>query len=302
MKKDTLQLLRDSLRLLTQSNGQSHPDNSALFNYTVGVIGVLSALITFYLFYQWYKSKKLQDFVYKQAQLALEKESTQEKLNQTKEELTNVESRITELQKQIQKDLPIEARKAVLKDRLEESLENLKKYYDDVVSTKSKLSSLGETNGISNELLKNIQQEIEPRFILKEKISSYKTYLTVVSTLAGIVFAVLPYPFDNFVGITLLLLGLPLVIQIIKLSIIKNAKDKQSTNLKIKFWLCLTGTTVTLFSSLFFWAILLSSNFRSNDPELTIFATFLTIMTIVLALLSIKFFKQNKKINNEPLT
>jgi hypothetical protein len=289
--KDTLQILRDSLYAFHQANIKSASSNSNYFNYTVGVIGVISAVITFYLFYQWYKSKKLQDFVYKQAQLALEKESTQEKLNQTKEELTNVESRLTELQKQIQKDLPIEARKAVLKDRLEESLENLKKYFDDVISTKTKLSSLGETNTISAELLKNIQHEIEPRFIIKEKISNYKTYLTIVSTLAGVIFAIIPRPFNNYIGGTLLLIGLPIAFQLFRLSLIKKSKDKQSTNRKIIFWISVLGAGVSFFFTIFLWVIILTS-YQWIDTGLVIFNIFLSILTLILFFISWKLYRR----------
>lgn len=297
MKVDTLQMLRDSLRIFNQNKIQAQASSSdLLFNYTVGVIGVLSALITFYLFYQWFKSKKLQDFVFRQAQLALEKESTQEKLDLTKKELTNVESRLTELQKQIQKDLPLEARKAVLKDRLEESLEYLKKYYDDVISTKDKLEKLGVSNQISSELLKSIQQEIEPRFLIKEKISSYKTYLTIVSTLAGIVFAVLPHPFNDFVGVTLLIIGFPIVIQIIKLTIVKNAKDKQTTNLKFKIWLSIFGTITTIISTLFFCIVLISSKYDRENIELKVLTSVLGISAALLSSLSIVLYKKYKRI------
>jgi len=299
---DSLQIFKDSLNTINQSNLQQHNDGSnAYFTYVVGIIGVIGAVVTFYAYYQSRKSKKLQDFVFKQAQIALEKESTQEKLNQTKEELSNVENRLTELQKQIQKDLPIEARKAVLKDRLEESFENLKKYYDDVISTKSKLMKLGISNVISDELLKNIQQEIEPRFIIKEKISTFKTYLTLISTLAGITFATLPYPFDKYIGVTLLLLGLPFVVQIGRLYLIKNSKDKQTTNLKIKLILSFLGTLITLISSGFFWLIVLT-DYNRNQEELTITAGFLTIITLVLIGLTLALWLKYRRINNETLT
>jgi len=300
--EDSLQILRDSINILTQNSLNVNNNNSSeFFNYIVGVIGIIGAGITFYAFYQSRKSKKLQDFVFKQAQIALEKESTQEKLNQTKEELFTVENRLIELQNQIQKDLPIEARKAVLKDRLEESLENLKKYYDDVVSTKSKLLKLGISNIISEELLKNIQQEIEPRFIIKERISTFKTYLTLISTIAGIAFAILPYPLDNYVGVTLLLFGLPLVVQIGRLYLIKNSKDKQTTNLKIKIILSLFGTFITLISSVFFWLIIANS-YNRNREELIITAGILTIIAFVLIVLTLILWIKFRRINNETLT
>lgn len=301
MKKDSIQILRDSLKILSQTQKEEisqNISNTDYFNYIVGVIGVLSAIISAYAFYQSYKSKKLQDFVFKQAQTALEKESTQEKLNQTKKELNSVESKLSELQKQIQKDLPIEARKAVLKDRLEESMENLKKYYDDVTSIKLKLSNLGEDNIISEEILKSIQQEIEPRFVIKEKISNYKTYLTIVSTLAGIVFAIAPYPLGKYLGGTLLLIGFPIAIQLIRFSIVKNSKDKQSTNLKLRFWASILATLISTCCAIFFWLIVIFET-GFNQKALINLAFFLTIITMLSTFMTWKIWKKNKLLNKK---
>lgn len=299
MNRDTIRILQDSLRQLNQNlvtNKSSELTSADYFNYIVGLIGVISAVITIYAFRQSYKTKKLQDFVYKQAQIALEKESAQEKLNQTKEELTNVETRLTELQKQIQKDLPIEARKAVLKDRLEESIENMKKYYDDVTTTKEKLSKLGENNSISDELLKSIQQEIEPKYLIKEKINNLKTYITIVSTLSGVVFAIVPYPFGNYLGGTLLLISFPIAIQLIKLTIVVKSKDKQSTNSILRFWISLVGSVVTLFSGVFFWLIAFSEMKYRNTFDLQIVAFVLNILTVIMLILTYKTYKKYKSL------
>ncbi len=299
MTKDSLQILQDSLKLLQDTNQilvreQNHPD---YLNYFFGVAGVLGTLITIYTVYQSYKSRKLQQFIYKQAQLALEKESTEQELNKTKEELSSVEGRLTDLQKQIQKDLPIEARKAVLKDRLEESLENLKKYYDDVISTKTKLLQLGVTSQISDEILKSIQEEIEPRFLLKEKISTYQTYLTIVTTLSGIAFALLPYPIENYMGGTFLLLGLPIAIQIVRLTLVKNSKDKQKTNLTLKLGLSYIGTVLTTVSALFFWAVILIPSRHRIETDLLTFAIVLTVLSIIVIFINYRLFIKYKQMS-----
>lgn len=297
MNKDTIQILQDSLRHLNQNlitNQSGELTSADYFNYVVGFIGLISAIITIYVFRQSYKTKKLQDFVYKQAQIALDKESAQEKLNKTKEELTNVETRLNELQKQIQKDLPIEARKAVLKDRLEESIENMKKYYDDVVTTKEKLSILGENNSISSELLKSIQQEIEPKYLIKEKINNLKTYITIVSTLAGVIFAIVPYPVGNYIGGTLLLISFPIALQLIKLTIVVKSKDKQSTNSILRFWISLVGTVVTLFSGVFFWLIAFSEMKYRNTFDIRFIAFVLNILTLIMLILTYKTYKKYK--------
>jgi hypothetical protein len=299
MPDSLYQKLRDSLELLKQTNGALAHENSWRddLNFYFGIAGAIGTILAIYSIYQSYKSKKLQNFVFKQAQIALEKEDAQHKLNATKEELTNVESRIATLQNQIQKDLPIEARKAVLKDRLDESLENLQKYYTDVVTTKKKLSDLGVSSLVSDELLKGIENEIEPRYILKDKISTNQIALTVLSTLSGIAFAAIPYPFGNYIGVTLLLFGLPFLIQVVRYTLIKNSKDKQKVNLTIKLLLNLLATTLTLVSALFFWIVYSTTIYRSAKDDFFLTATILTIITVVFLFFNIRLYKKYKTQN-----
>jgi len=298
MINDTLtnEQLRDSLQALKVAyniiaNQQQPPvDNLNLF---FGIVGVIGTVITVYALFQTYKSKKIQNYVFKRAQLALDKEATEQELSKTKEELSNVEARIFDLQKQIKKDLPIEARRAVLKDHLEEALENLVRYFDDVKTTKTKIESLGEQSNISNDLLKSIQAEIEPRFLIKEKISIYQTLLTIATTLSGLAFAFLPYPFERYVGGALLLIGLPLVIMILQLTIKRRSKDKQKTNLILLLVLSSLGTLMTFISSIFFWIIFFTINEFSTD--VLSFSIVFSLITIGILYSSIRLFKKYKR-------
>lgn len=287
--RDSLQALKGAYKVI--ANQHQPIDNLNLF---FGIVGVIGTLITAYALFQTFKSKKIQNYVFKRAQLVLEKEATEQELSKTKTELSSVEARISDLQKQIKKDLPIEARRAVLKDHLEEALENLVRYFDDVKTTKTKIESLGEQSNISNDLLKSIQAEIEPRFLIKEKISTYQTLLTIATTLSGLAFAFLPYPFQRFIGGALLLLGLPLVIMILQLTIKRRSKDKQETNLILLLILSSFGTLLTFISSIFFWIIFFTINeFVSDVLGFSIVFSLITIGMLFLSVRLLLKYKQN---------
>lgn len=305
MSDSLFQNLRDSLDLLKQSNGILQHQNNWRddLNFYFGIAGAIGTILAIFSIYQSYKSKKLQNMVFRQAQMALEKEDTENRLHESKKELTSVESKITTLQKQIQQDLPIEAKKAVLKNRLDESLENLQKYYTDVTTTKKKLLELGIASTVSDELLKGIENEIEPRYILKDKISTNQTALTVLSTISGIAFAAIPNPFGNYIGATLLLLGLPFLIQVVRYTLLKNSKDKQKVNLTIKLFLILVASTLTLMSSIFFWIVFSLLSSKSDRDDFILIASILTCITLVLLYFNIKVYRkyksQNKSIASE---
>ena len=263
--EDSIQLLRDSITFLNQANiNKTVPtENINHFNIIVGVISIIGVIATLFSLYQWYKTKKSQEVIFKQAKIVLEKESTQEELTLKKKELTNIENQLTQLQRQIQKNLPLTAREAVLKDRLEESLEHLHKYYEDVVSTKAKLERVEgskELEGIPAELMKNIQDLIEPRFVIKEKISTSKTYLTVVSVLSSIMFVAIPYPIGNYAGIIMILIGLPFVINIVRLTLIKKASDRLRTKRVFTFIINIVAIILSFAMAVLFWMLYLFNN------------------------------------------
>ena len=281
--KDSLQLLRDSIAILNQMsvNKTVTSESFNYFNLIFGIISVIGVMATLYSLFLWSKDKKLQEIIFRQAKVVLEKESTQEELTLKKDELKSVENQLTQLHKQIEKNLPLEARKAVLKDRLEESLEHLQKYYDDVVSTKTKLESFETSEDIPSELLKNIQDVLEPRFVIKEKISTSKTYLTIISVLSSIMFVTVPYPLGRYAGIAMLLLGIPFIMNIIRLTALKKAPDRQHMKQILALILNIVAIVACFIISTFLWAIY----YFSEEKEIVLLFCAIAFLSIAITLL-----------------
>jgi len=294
--QDSLQLLKDSIATLNQVAIEKTiiPESFNYFNLILGIISIVGVMATLYSIYQWNKDKKLQEIVFKQAKVVLEKESTQKELTLKKDELKSVENQLTQLEKQIQKNLPLVARKTVLRDRLEESLEHLQKYYDDVISTKTKLESFETSEDIPFELLKNIQDVLEPRFVIREKISTSKTYLTIISVLSSIMFVAVPYPLGNYAGIIMLLLGIPFIVNIIRLTMLKKASDRQHTKQIFTLILNIVAIALCFIISLFLWTAYL---FNKEIAVLLSAIIFLGItITLVIYNLRIRHQKADKNV------
>jgi uncharacterized membrane protein len=291
--------IEDSLRIAKHtSETVLSQQKSEFLNYFFGIVGLIGTIIAIYSLIVSTKNKKYKDLIYKQAQAALEKEDAENQIYKKKEELSNIEKKLTDLQNQIQKDLPIAARKAVIKDKLDESFKNLNKYLEDVIFLKNDLENLGEDTDISNDLLKSIQNEIEPRYFLKEKISNYKTWLTIISTISGLAFAFLPYPISKFIGGIFLLSGLPIVLQILKLTIVKKSSDKQKTNLLIIYYLSLTGSIVSFCLSAFALFTFINIGAGKGDT-LFIFSLLFLVLSGLSGLFAYKFHRRLKTINKE---
>lgn len=264
------------------------------FNLFAGLTGIIGTIIAIVTLQKGKKTKKLQDYLLEKAKIALESEDAESKLKATKQELSNVESKINTLQDQIQKELPLQARRAVLSDRLDESFENLQKYYSDVINTKAKLRELGINSNISDELLKNIETEIEPKYKLKEKISNNQIGLTITSTISGIFFVAVPYPFGNYIGLTILILGIPFLFQVARYTLIKNSQDKQKASLTLKLFSILLATILTIISSVFSWVISYSAS-RYSIREIYFFiAIGISLISMLLVFYTIKTYKNYK--------
>lgn len=85
--------------------------------------------------------------------------------------------------------------------------------------TKNELNELKVESELPAELVESIENAIEPKYIRKEKVSNRKTALTIISALAAAGSTLLPYPFGRFVGGALILLTIPVIISIIRLTI-----------------------------------------------------------------------------------
>lgn len=256
---------------------QSNTTNSffqKILNYWIPAIGAISAVLGIYLFIAYLRTRKSQDYVYKLAEKLMEKDDVEGQLNQTKSELKSVEEKLSDIERQIKIELPKEAKKAVLKDRLNDSLESLTRYYQDVKNTKMQLEKLQIDLTKENEFLKTVEQEIEPKYLLKEKISTSKTYLTVISSLSSIAFVILRYPLGRIIGISLLMLGMPILIQIIWYSILRKSWDKNRMALLLKFGGVAISFTIFFLITLFVGGIAIFDNYNSDFPMIEFITAF----------------------------
>lgn len=199
-----------------------------------GFFGVIGTLATFYALYLHFKSKKENDFILKTVQSAINKEETERKLSEIKgtveskvEELESLSTNIVNLQNKIRQELPIEAKKAVLKDRLEEAIKNLHSNFKDIESTKSKLAALGESNDIPDELRKSIETEIHPKYLVRDELSKQKNFFTIQTTIAAIASAIIPGFIGNNIGLVIMILSIPLILKIYGNTRISEGGDKE---------------------------------------------------------------------------
>ena len=189
-----------------------------------GIIGVIG---TTYGYLSWRaskKQKKLYSYLFELAERNIDKSVTEQELAERRKAVEEASSRIEALQENIRRDIPRAAKRAVMTDRLKTQIEIMHQHYESVMKLRSELHAIGAFPELPPELLRAIEQEIEPEFFIREKRSRLKTNLSIITAGAAIASASLPHPIDSFVSIALLLLAVPIVFLLLRLALKEQAK------------------------------------------------------------------------------
>ncbi len=181
-------------------------------NILFGVIGAIGTVLTVISVRSSQRDKRSYKFLLDLAEKNIDKNITEAQLKEKKEEVDRAVAEIERLQAQIKKDIPIEARKAVLRDKLNSQYIELTSTYKNVRSVKDELAALGVSEEMPPDLMKEIEKEISPQYLLKEERENLKTYLTVFTTLSAIASAVLPWEISRVVASLCLFAGLIILI------------------------------------------------------------------------------------------
>jgi len=254
-----------------------------------GLIGLIGTFLAILTWRSHKKTKQIYDYLFNIADKNIEKDITEAEISKKKDEVEIASMRISELQEQIRKDIPIEAKRAVLKDRLNSQIEQLKLLLDSTKIIQKNLNKIGESSQIPSEIFKAIENEISPEYIIREKRSNLKTILMMITTAAAISSTLLPYPLGRGISWFVLLLGVPVLI-----SLIKTMPRNQISQIKIiqySYLLFFIGSMLLIFIGIIFLIFWKTQNpdYFNNIP------LYLAIMSFILAIFSSMsgiFFKQ----------
>lgn len=181
--------------------------------FVFGLIGLIGTILAIFTWISHLKTKESYNYLFKIAEKNMDADITEAELKEKKDEVEMASNRIKELQKQIRKDIPLEAKRAVLKDKLNSQIEQLKTFLYSTKNIQKELEKIDESSVLPNELLKAVENEISPEYLIREKRSNLKTLLTIITTAAAISSTILPY---RELSWFILLLGVPILISLTK--------------------------------------------------------------------------------------
>lgn len=188
-------------------------------NILFGLVGIAGSIFGYSSWSSSRKSESAYKHLFELADLHIDKSLTDKKLSDSKLQLQEEADRIKELQRTIRHEIPIEARRAVLRDKFETNVEQIHDVYLSLNRARTELTKLGDRTEIPEEIKKAIDDEIKPEYLIKRRKSDLRNYLTIITAFAAISSALLPYPFSRFLSWFLLgFFGLPVTYFLAKLS------------------------------------------------------------------------------------
>ena len=213
------------------------------------IFGMVGTLLTYWSFRKSRRTDKIYSQLFEVAEKNIDKTVTQNELSQKRREVQAASEQIRNLQEQIRKDIPLQARRAVLMDRLDSQIEHLQQSLDSTLTTKRELAELRQSVDIPPELLKAIESEISPQYRLKNRRESLRTYLLIILAVAAVVPAVAPWRTARYGVAALLATACLFLVLLVRYSIrVPRAQLLRWAALAGSMLLLITGGFVSLLS------------------------------------------------------
>ena len=294
-------LAQDSLAVADTSQIIENADPSISRNmYNImgivfGIIGVIGTLYTIQSFLSKKREEKTYKYLFELAEKNIDKKVTEDILKQKKDEVKRHSEKITLLQDKIKEEIPLQARRAVLRDKFFTQSNSLMENYTSMKKIEGELKELKIDESIPKEILNEIENEIAPQYLLRERRSNAKNYITVITTAVAIISALLPYPFDRYLTFPLLIIAVPFVYQLIKFYLPENKAKREYifTNILmyIFFGIGAFGLSISIIQFII-WLI-------DTESMEILFVGIVAGISVFIGLIGFIFYLKNKRLKRE---
>lgn len=153
--------------------------------YILGIATLVGTLLGILGIIDSRKSKKelkKYDYLFSIAEKNIDKDLTTEELEQLHKQKEKIQQQLDRLNKVIKNDIPLEAQRTALLDRLKENEEHLVNSYNNYNNTKKEYEEISKIKtDIPTEILKEIELHIMPEYLVQKKIQKYMSMLTYIS-------------------------------------------------------------------------------------------------------------------------
>jgi len=203
------------------------------FQWIALTVGVLGAAFGIIAWLDGRRKDRVYKYLFEAAEKNIDKNLTDEQIKFSRSEAARASEQIEELRKRIETEIPLEAKRTVLKDRIDANIVTLQATLTSTLELRNQLSALGETPDIPRELLKAVEAEVLPEYVRNSQRETLKTYLIIVTSISALTSAVIPWELSLIIQIPLLVVGVSLLTRLFKEYASKLSQTADPSTLKM---------------------------------------------------------------------
>ena len=263
-------------------------------NLILSIATIISTIIGIWGFVNSRKSKKEMkryEYLFQLADQNIDKNLSEEELDDLKKQKDETQKKIESLNNIIKNDIPLEARKTILADKLKEQEIALGQSFEKYKKTKEEYEEIAQiNNSIPDSLLREIENHIMPDYLVQQQKSRYMSMLTIISYVSAILSVI---PFVRNFGSFVIVFSLYPLLKIIRLNLPKNEQDRTKYFCRIVIGMMLI--ILGIYNLIMFFSIIYDVKWDNGAWDIMLIVSFFTFPAFILSVLALIIWKMIKK-------
>lgn len=144
-----------------------------ILSYIFGIVGFISAIVTFVSYQKAKHIKASNKYIINLLHQGID--------NISKSQINELNKELSKLQSAIKDQIPYEAKRTALKEKLYWQTQEFYTQYEALLETRNKLKKLDDEIPIDDNLAKLIENEIEPNYLETRKFNQSKDLLLIMA-------------------------------------------------------------------------------------------------------------------------
>lgn len=263
-------------------------------NIILSIATLLGTIFGVWGFVNSRKSKKeikRYEYLFQIADQNIDKNLSEEELDNLKKQKDEAQKKVESLNNIIKNDIPLEAQRTILADKLKDQEFALGQLFEKYQKTKEEYEEIAKIeNSIPEYILREIENHILPDYLIQQQKNRYMSMLTIISYVSAILSVV---PIVRSFGSFAIIISLYPLLMIFKLNLPKNKQDrtKYISKIIVGLFLLILG----IYNLIMFFLIVYDLNWNNRAWGIMLIVFYFTLPIFSIIIISLIIWRLIKK-------
>lgn len=237
------------------------------------------------------KEIKRYEYLFQIADQNIDKNLSEEELDNLKKQKDEAQKKVESLNNIIKNDIPLEAQRTILADKLKDQEFALGQLFEKYQKTKEEYEEIAKIeNSIPEYILREIENHILPDYLIQQQKNRYMSMLTIISYVSAILSVV---PIVRSFGSFAIIFSLYPLLMIFKLNLPKNKQDrtKYISKIIVGLFLLILG----IYNLIMFFLIVYDLNWNNRAWGIMLIVFYFTLPIFSIIIISLIIWRLIKK-------